>query len=397
MGGKMNVLVVDDDEMVRYVLTEKLCQYGFTATAACDGQSAVELFREAAFDAVLLDLKMPGMDGIETLKELRKYDPDIPVIMITAFGDIATAVEAIKLGAYDFVEKPPQISRIMVTLRRAIEKATLERRVRDLGKSVEESAALKQAYEKLKELDQVKSTFLSSVSHELRTPLTSIIGFAEISIKKLKKLIPEIVVDNLKIGKVIQQVEENLVVIVSESARFAGLIESILDLTAMEAGTVEWRWEPLSIKEVVENSTDALLPAFKEKGLELEVKIGDDPLLIKGDRYRISQVINHMLSNASAFTERGRVTCSAKRFNNYVVLSVSDTGIGIPPSQHEMIFEKFSQIGDALTDKPKGVGLGLPICKLIVEYHGGTIAVESEPGKGSVFTISLPVEEDVRI
>ncbi|MDD5285679.1 MAG: hybrid sensor histidine kinase/response regulator [Desulfuromonadaceae bacterium] len=393
----MNVLVVDDDEMVRYVLTEKLCQYGFTATAACDGQSAVELFREAAFDAVLLDLKMPGMDGIETLKELRKYDPDIPVIMITAFGDIATAVEAIKLGAYDFVEKPPQISRIMVTLRRAIEKATLERRVRDLGKSVEESAALKQAYEKLKELDQVKSTFLSSVSHELRTPLTSIIGFAEISIKKLKKLIPEIVVDNLKIGKVIQQVEENLVVIVSESARFAGLIESILDLTAMEAGTVEWRWEPLSIKEVVENSTDALLPAFKEKGLELEVKIGDDPLLIKGDRYRISQVINHMLSNASAFTERGRVTCSAKRFNNYVVLSVSDTGIGIPPSQHEMIFEKFSQIGDALTDKPKGVGLGLPICKLIVEYHGGTIAVESEPGKGSVFTISLPVEEDVRI
>jgi signal transduction histidine kinase len=392
----MNILVVDDDEMVRYVLTEKLCESGFSATEACDGQSAVELFRAAAFDAVLLDLKMPGMDGIETLKELRKHDPDIPVIMVTAFGDIATAVEAIKLGAYDFVEKPPQISRIMVTLRRAIEKATLERKVRELGKSVEETAVLKQAYEKLRELDQVKSTFLSSVSHELRTPLTSIIGFAEISIKKLKKLFPVIGVDHQKIGKEIQQVEENLGIIVSESARFAGLIESILDLTAMEAGTVEWRWEPLSLREVIESTNKEFSQKLEEKGLEFVVAIEDDPLLIKGDRYRISQVISQMLSNAVAFTDQGRVTCSAKKVNNDIVLSISDTGVGILSSLHGVIFEKFSQIGDTLTDKPKGVGLGLPICKLIVEYHGGTIAVESEPGKGSVFTIMLPVVEEMR-
>jgi signal transduction histidine kinase len=389
----MNILVVDDEEMVRYVLTEKLCESGFSVTAAHNGQSAVELFLDTAFDAVLLDLKMPGMDGIETLKELRKHDSNIPVIMVTAFGDIATAVEAIKLGAYDFVEKPPQISRIMVTLRRAIEKAALEREVRDLGKNVEESAALKLAYEKLKELDQVKSTFLSSVSHELRTPLTSIIGYAEISRKKLNKLISGIVGDDTKIAIKIRQVEENLGIIVSESGKLARLIESVLDMTAMEAGTAEWRWEPLSLREVIKNTTTSFSPAFKKKGLEFVVEIEDALPLIKGDRSRISQVINHLLSNAATFTDQGRVTCSAKRVENEVVLSVADTGKGISDSRLGMIFEKFSQIGDTLTDKPKGVGLGLPISRLIVGYHGGKISVESEPGKGSVFTIVMPVEE----
>jgi signal transduction histidine kinase len=387
----MNILVVDDDEMVRYVLTEKLSESGFSAAAAVDGLSAVELFRNSVFDAVLLDLKMPGMDGIETLKQLRKHDPDIPVIMVTAFGDIATAVEAIKLGAYDFVEKPPQISRIVVTLRRAIEKAALERKVRALGKSIEESVALKQAYEKLKELDQVKTTFLSSVSHELRTPLTSIIGYAEISRKKLTKLISRISGYDPKTVKDIEQVEDNLEIVVSESRRLTGLIEGILDLTAMEAGTAEWKWEPLSLREVIENATSAFSPKFREKKLEFVVEIEDDLQMIKGDRYRISQVITQILSNAATFTDQGQVTVSAKRVSNDIVLSIADTGRGIPSSRHGVIFEKFSQIGNTLTDKPKGVGLGLSICRLIVEYHGGKIWVDSCPGKGSVFSFSLPV------
>lgn len=393
----MHILVVDDDEMVRYVLTEKLIESGFSVTAASDGLRAVELFSNTAFDAVLLDLKMPGMDGIETLKELRMHDSEIPVIMVTAFGDITTAVEAIKLGAYDFVEKPPQISRIMVTLRRAIEKAALEREVKYLGKSVEESIALKQAYLKLRELDQAKSTFLTSVSHELRTPLTSIIGYAEISRKKITKLVPEISGNDPKNKKQLLQVEENLGFIVAESGRLAGLIESILDLTAMEAGTAEWRWEPLSLRDVIESCALEYAPTFKEKGIEFVVEPENNLPIINGDRYRISQVISQLLSNAAEFTNEGRVTCSAKRVDNKIVLRVADTGRGILKSRHGLIFEKFSQIGDVLTDKPKGVGLGLPICRLIVEYHGGKISVESEPGKGSVFTVVLPLGEDVKI
>jgi len=392
----MKILVVDDDEMVRFVLTEKLAESGFSATAACDGRSAVELFHNTLFDAVLLDLKMPGMDGIETLRELRKHDPDIPVIMVTAFGDIATAVEAIKLGAYDFVEKPPQVSRIMLTLKRAIEKATLERKVRDLGKSVEESAALKQAYQKLRELDQAKNTFLSSVSHELRTPLTSIVGYADVSRKKIMKLIPEFSPDNPKNIKILHQVEANLEFLISESERLTGLIESILDLTAMEAGTAEWKWEPLSLSQVIENAAADYSQKLKGKGLEFVVAIDDDLPLIKGDRLRISQVLSHLLSNAVAFTDQGRVALRAKKEKNKILVSVSDTGRGIIASSQGLVFEKFSQLGDALTDKPKGVGLGLPICRLIAGYHGGKIDVESEPGKGSVFTLLLPVEEAMK-
>lgn len=391
----MDILIVDDEEMVRYVLTEKLTESGFSVTAAVDGMSAVKLFRNTVFDAVLLDLKMPGMDGIETLKELRKLDPDIPIIMVTAFGDIVTAVEAIKLGAYDFVEKPPQISRIMVTLRRAIEKAALEREIRDLGKNAEASIALKQAYEKLKELDLAKSAFLSSISHELRTPLTSIIGYAEISRKKLTKAIPDISDDNSKITEKLHQVGENLDTIISESEKLARLIESILDLTAMEAGTAEWKWEPLSLREVVERCANGFVSTFRKRGLDFTVEIDENLPLIKGDRFRLSQVISQLLANAASFTEKGGVTCRARKGAGKIELSIADTGKGISPSQQEVIFEKFSQIGDILTDKPKGVGLGLSICRLIVGYHGGKIGVESEPGRGSVFTIELPFEEGV--
>ncbi|OGU13901.1 MAG: hypothetical protein A2076_13325 [Geobacteraceae bacterium GWC2_53_11] len=391
----MDILIVDDEEMVRYVLTEKLTESGFSVTAVADGMSAVKLFRDTVFDAVLLDLKMPGMDGIETLKELRKLSPDTPIIMVTAFGDIVTAVEAIKLGAYDFVEKPPQISRIMVTLRRAIEKAALERELRNMGRNAEASVALKQAYEKLKELDLAKTAFLSSISHELRTPLTSIIGYAEISRKKLAKAIPDIRNDNARSAEKLHQVEENLDTIVSESEKLTRLIESILDLTAMEAGTAEWKWEPLSLRDIVENCAGQFAATFRKRGLDFTVEIEGKLPLIKGDRFRLSQMISQLLANAASFTAQGGVTCRAKRGNGKIELSIADTGKGICASQQGVIFEKFSQIGDILTDKPKGVGLGLSICRLIAGYHGGKIGVESEPGRGSVFTIELPFEEGV--
>ena len=133
------VLVVDDEEIVRYALTEKLKENGFSVSEAYDGRNAIEMFREKEFDAVLLDLRMPEMDGIETLNELKKHYEDVPVIIVTAYGDIPTAVEAIKIGAYDFIEKPPQISKLIVTLRRAIEKSELMRKVKRLDTAYENS------------------------------------------------------------------------------------------------------------------------------------------------------------------------------------------------------------------------------------------------------------------
>ena len=389
----MNILIVDDDEMVRYVLTEKLAESGFATTAACDGLSAIELFQGTRFDAVLLDLKMPGMDGIETLKELQRRDPDVPVIMVTAFGDITTAVEAIKLGAYDFVEKPPQFSRIGLTIRRAIEKAALEREIRELGRSVAETSTLKQANDKLVELDRIKSAFLSSVSHELRTPLTSIIGFAEISRAKLTKI--ETHTEDPKAAREIGQVGENLKTLVNEAWRLTALIDNVLEFTALEAGTARWNWSTVNLAEVVEDAAASVAAEFDLKGVRLDTSLAADLPAVRGDRARLRQVIGHLLSNACKFTDHGYVAVSAERMGDGVRLTIADTGCGIPGNLHRVIFEKFRQLGDTLTGKPKGVGMGLPICKLIIDYHGGSLSVASDPGQGSVFTLLIPAGEGV--
>ena len=389
----MNVLVVDDDEMVRYVLTEKLAESGFTATAAADGLSALEIFRTESFDAVLLDLKMPGMDGIETLKELLKRDAGVPVIMVTAFGDIATAVEAIKLGAYDFVEKPPQISRIGLTLRRAVEKAALEREIRELGKSVAETSMLKQANDKLLELDRIKTAFLSSVSHELRTPLTSIVGYAEICRGRLAKL--ALLLPEARCVKEIGQVAENLQIVTGEARRLTELIDNLLELTALVAGTASWNWGEVDLAAVVREAVELQAPLFEKKGIELAVQIAAGLPPVRGDVERLGQVLRHLLANALKFTEAGRVTVSAKRTEGGIRIGVADTGSGIPAELHRAIFDTFRQLGETLTDKPKGVGLGLAICRQIVDYHGGTLSVESVPGEGSVFSLGLSAQEEV--
>jgi signal transduction histidine kinase len=392
----MHVLVVDDDEMVRYVLNEKLSEIGYTVTDACDGQSALELFLDTGFDAVLLDLKMPGMDGITTLREMRKHDPDVPVIMVTAFGDISTAVEAIKLGAYDFVEKPPQLSRIMVMLKRAIEKAALEREVRSLAKNAEDTVVLKAACEKLQELDKMKTAFLSSISHELRTPLTSIIGYAEIARQKYCKLLPSITPKDQKLSRVIGQIDANLDILVSEANRLACLIDNVLELTALEAGTVDVCSDDVALESVINNVATGFVEQFKSRGLDFSWVIEADLPHVVGDSRRLSHVMDHLFANAFKFTEQGHVSCSVRKVQGNLLVSVSDTGKGIPEELHRAIFDKFSQIGETLTDKPHGTGLGLPICRLIVERHGGTIWVESEPGKGSTFTFSLPAVQKFR-
>ncbi len=391
----MHVLVVDDDEMVRCVLNEKLSGIGYEVTDACDGQSALELFRGTVFDAVLLDLKMPGMDGITTLREMRRHDPDVPVIMVTAFGDVATAVEAIKLGAYDFTEKPPQLSRIMMTLKRAIEKAALEREVRNLAKTAEESAALKAACEKLKELDKMKTAFLSSISHELRTPLTSIIGYAEIARQKYCKLLSSITPNDQNMSQVLGQIDASLDILVSEGHCLADLIDNVLELTALEAGTADMCSDDICLESVIHGVAAEFTEQFTSRGLDFSWEIEADLPSVVGDSRRLSRVMRHLFSNAVKFTEQGRVSCSARKAQGRLLVSVSDTGKGIPGALHRAIFDKFSQIGETLTDKPKGTGLGLPICRLIVERHGGNIWVESEPGKGSTFTFSLPARRDI--
>ncbi len=241
--------------------------------------------------------------------------------------------------------------------------------------------------------NEAKSAFLSTVSHELRTPLTSVLGFAKIIRKRLEeKIFPQTNQSDPKTGKVIQQVSENLNVVVAEGERLTHLINDVLDLAKIEAGKMEWSEEWVSISEIVERAASATSALFDQKNLHLERNYSVDLPDIRGDRDKLIQVVVNLLSNAVKFTESGTVTCKVSRTEQEIIVDITDTGIGIAAEDHSAVFEQFRQVGDTLTDKPKGTGLGLPICKEIVEHHGGTIWLESAPGKGSTFSFSIPLQ-----
>ncbi len=241
--------------------------------------------------------------------------------------------------------------------------------------------------------DAAKSAFLSTVSHELRTPLTSVLGFAKIIRRRLEeRLFPLIPEDDRKVKQAKNQVVENLGVVVSEGERLTKLIDDVLDLAKIEAGKFTWNMETISLPEVVDRALSATSSLMEAKKLTLVREVDEGLPAITGDRDRLIQVVINLISNAVKFTDTGTIGCTAKLRDGEIVVSVADSGIGIAPADQPKVFEKFKQVGDTLTDKPKGTGLGLPICKEIVESHGGRIWVESEPGQGSTFSFALPLK-----
>ena len=254
----------------------------------------------------------------------------------------------------------------------------------------------RQARAAAEQADAAKSSFLSTVSHELRTPLTSVLGFAKIIRRRLEdRIFPLVPEEDRKIQQTKRQVMDNLNVVVSEGERLTKLIDDVLDLAKIEAGKLTWNMETVSAAEVIERAVAATSSLVGVKKLTLVQNVESGLPTVTGDRDRLIQVVINLISNAVKFTDSGSITCAAGLRNGDIVVSVADSGIGIAPADQLKVFEKFKQVGDTLTDRPKGTGLGLPICKEIVEYHGGRIWVESEPGKGSTFSFTLPVQTGV--
>ncbi len=266
-----------------------------------------------------------------------------------------------------------------------------------------------------KEVDRMKTDFISTVSHELRTPLTSILGFARIIARKLDEdIFPHLKTGNNNSEKTTDRIRGNLDIIVSEGERLTSLINNLLDIAKMEAGKIDWKRDQLMVSDLAARAASAVEAIFQQKGIGLKLDIAAELPQVMGDRDRLIQVIINLLSNALKFTEAGHVTVQARLVpssagsvqgcrgpilnvpdcpdsGDVIEIRVIDTGIGIAAEEQEQIFEKFKQVGDTLTSKPGGTGLGLPICKQIVEHHGGLIWAESRIGKGSSFVFTLPV------
>ena len=268
----------------------------------------------------------------------------------------------------------------------------LEDYSRTLEQKVEERThELSEANTKLQEQDKMRTDFLSTVSHEIRTPLALILGFVRIINMKLEKVIfPLVNVDVDKTDKSVDQIKKNIGIIKLEGDRLTDLIDDILDISKMEAKKVDWQMENLSVAKIVERALEVTNSFIEMYQLEVVEDIESGLPEVVGDSDKLKQVVINLVSNAVKFTQEGPIICRARKINDEVAISVIDKGIGIAKEDQEKIFEKFSQVRNGLTDKVKGTGLGLAICKEIIVHHGGRIWVESERGKGSNFTFTLP-------
>ncbi|PWG63561.1 sensor histidine kinase [Sediminicurvatus halobius] len=251
----------------------------------------------------------------------------------------------------------------------------LEQKSQELERA---TAQLRAANERLQELDRLKDEFVSMVSHELRTPLTSIRAFGEILLESPD--MPD------------EQRREFLQIVVRETERLSRLINEVLDLSRMESGWSGWRLETLDLAEVAREAADATSQLFHEAEVALRLDPPKGPAPVKGDRDRLMQLLINLLSNAAKFCPRGsgEVHLGLAADDQRITLRVQDNGPGIPPAEQARIFEKFHQLQDQRAGKPQGSGLGLSIARRIVELHWGDITVESTPGEGACFIVTLP-------
>jgi Na+/proline symporter/nitrogen-specific signal transduction histidine kinase len=251
----------------------------------------------------------------------------------------------------------------------------LEQKSRELEAA---TAGLREANERLKELDRLKDDFVSTVSHELRTPLTSIRAFTEILLED-----PEIELEQRK---------KFLGIITKESERLTRLINQVLDVSRIESGKADWQAASVDMREVISDTVTAMSQVFQERHVEVNVKTPDRVSVVSADVDRIIQVMLNLLSNAVKFCEpgKGRIEIALSERSGDLRVDVRDNGPGIDAEDQEVIFDKFRQVGDTLTDKPHGSGLGLHISRKIVEHFGGRLWVESSRGRGACFSFTLP-------
>ncbi len=232
--------------------------------------------------------------------------------------------------------------------------------------------------ERLREVDRLKSEFLANMSHELRTPLNSILGYTQLLLLDLE-------------GQIDEESYEDLQSIDTNGKHLLSLINDILDLAKIEAGRMQLHKEQIEVGALIEQVQSNNAGLFLNKNLEFNVEVAEDLPPIWADQIRVTQILNNLISNAAKFTEQGGVTLRAYRSDDNICFSVSDTGIGIAPADLETIFEKFRQVDGSFTRRAEGTGLGLPITRHLVEMHGGRIEVQSELGKGSTFSVYLPI------
>lgn len=385
------ILIVDDNPGNLGVLFDYLSKLEFIILLAQSGEDALELVEENLPDIILLDILMPGIDGFETCRKLKsqKKTRDIPVLFISSLSEVFDKVKSFEAGGVDYITKPFQQEEVLARIKTHLNiiklKTRLEKQNKDLQEQIEErKKAEKEAYlakEEAESANRAKSAFLANMSHEIRTPMNAIMGFTDILDQKI--------IDNDQ--------KKYLSLIRAGGNSLISLINDILDLSKIEAGKLELEYRASDICAVFEEIVNIFSHKVKEKKLELILDADPNlqvPLIF--DKTRIRQILFNLVGNAIKFTEKGYIKIAAKGQNldkkrniMDIMISVEDTGIGIPKDQENLIFRPFEQCKGQCSSKYGGTGLGLAITKRLVKIMGGSISLKSREGRGSRFIVCI--------
>lgn len=250
--------------------------------------------------------------------------------------------------------------------------------------------ALREAYDELKTLDKMKTALIANVSHELRTPLTSILGFAKLELKKITQNAQK-TSDEEQTTRQKAALGTALSVISDQGTCMAEMIDNIITLMSLISDDAVVKMHAQDLAPLVRNVSQSLRDKIESKGLTLTVMISPEPMPVQADTEMIKRVLNQYISNAMEFTHEGHIDVRLGVQDNKAVVEVRDTGVGISQNDAEKVFDQFYQVGDMMTEKPKGLGVGLSICHKIIQLHGGRTWTESIPAQGSTFYFSIPI------
>jgi len=374
------IIVVEDEMGARATLCGILEDAEYRIIGLERGAEALEVIRRSEFDAIITDIRLPDVGGMEILELAKEINPDAAVIMMTGYASVETAVDAVNQGAYAYFVKPVNPDEIKTTIANALKQQRLLQENKRLVESLQRSNKLLfETNEKLRKTTQAKSEFLANMSHELRTPLNVINGFSELMLDEVP-------------GEVNEEQRQCLNDILGSGKHLLNLIDDILDLSKVESGKMELNFKNIGLTVLMAslyNTVKAMLVSRKQS---LEVNVGEGFPPVYADKAKVRQVLLNLLSNSTKFTpDGGKLKVEAVRDGDWCRVSVIDNGIGIKKEDQERIFEPFCQLDSPLTEEKGGTELGLTIARQIIEKHGGRIWVESEYRKGSRFTFTLPL------
>jgi len=373
MDPKGEILVVDDTPESLKLLVDLLMDEGYRVRPTMDPKLALESALSNPPELILLDVRMPGMDGFELCQRLKQATctEQVPIIFVSALQELHERVRGFEAGGVDFITKPIKREEVLARVSAQLE---LSRMRQSLEKRSQELAA---ANQKLQDLDKLKSMFIASVSHELRTPLNAIISFSGILLREI-------------LGGLNERQRDSLERIDRAGKHLFSLITDVIDISKIEAGRSDVYPETFALQELVDEALNTIHPQAETKGLTVTVSAVTWPVL-HTDRRRLLQCLVNLLGNAVKFTEKGGVTVLVSDTGEAVAVAVRDTGIGIAEGDRSKLFKAFERLDSHLRVKAGGTGLGLYLTrKLVTDFLHGEISVMSSPGEGSTFCLTVP-------